>query len=855
MNQRSRRLTRATTPSLPRVLILLCALAIPMGLAAGDHAHKSTHHHYKLIDMGTLGGPQSFFNTLGDSDAFSFLGFVGYGNSLVLNPNGTLIGFADTAALEPYPPFCWTNEDPCHVIHAFQWSNGVRTDLGTLPGGANSLALWINDKGWIAGTSNNGQLDPIVPGLPQIRAVVWKEGRIEDLGTLGGSASFSSAINDRGQVTGAAQNGTPDPFSFYYLLASCAPFQICPENGTQTRAFVWDEKGGMQDIGTLGGPDAAPSLINQHGQITGSSYTDSIPQPTTGFPTLHPFLWERGKGMKDLGSLGGTSTASVNALNERGEVVGGSYLPGDFVVEPFLWDGKKLIDLIAPPFVTGGEANWINEAGEVVGGASLAVSCADTGLLTHGFLWKNGLMTDLGDLPGFPRSRADFINSRTQIVGAVFPCDFSAAIGFLWENGAMVDLNALVPPDAPVQVFWAAYISDRGEIVAYALPRGTLQLHTVLLLPCDENHPGIEGCDYSMVDLDTPLAPRLAAMAGQAGWATRDSKSSVAVQALTALSSTRALPAARESTPVRQPFLRQPGFARFMGSAFPVMSVAPVTSGPSATVLPAGLTFSTQAVGTTSATETVTVKNTGTTTLAISGITIAGTDHADFAQTHTCGSSLGAGASCSISVTFSPTASGTRTAILSVTDNAAGSPQKVSLSGIGTTAKLSPTSFNFGAVATGTTSLAKTVTLTNVGTTTLTISGIAISGVNVSEFAQTHTCGSSLLAGASCSISVTFKPTTAGTRAAALDVTDNAAGSPQTVSLTGIGTTTKVLTGYCRGTCRPRTQSSQCPIGQPAKTPGVISLYPCGVIGSRAAVDFARHCLIPPGSFGYCETN
>jgi len=130
MNERSRRLTRATTPSLPRVLILLCALAIPMGLAAGDHAHKSTHHHYKLIDMGTLGGPQSFFNTLGDSDAFSFLGFVGYGNSLVLNPNGTLIGFADTAALEPYPPFCWTNEDPCHVIHAFQWRSGSMTRAG-----------------------------------------------------------------------------------------------------------------------------------------------------------------------------------------------------------------------------------------------------------------------------------------------------------------------------------------------------------------------------------------------------------------------------------------------------------------------------------------------------------------------------------------------------------------------------------------------------------------------------------------------------------------------------------------------------------------------------------------------------
>src|SRR5215469_1953885 len=92
----------------------------------------------------------------------------------------------------------------------------------------------------------------------------------------------------------------------------------------------------------LGGPDAAASLINQHGQNTGGSYTDSIPQPTTGLPTLHPFLWEKGKGMKDLGSLGGTSTASVNALNERGEVVGGALLAGDQLNHPFLWNGREM---------------------------------------------------------------------------------------------------------------------------------------------------------------------------------------------------------------------------------------------------------------------------------------------------------------------------------------------------------------------------------------------------------------------------------------------------------------------------------------------------------------------------------
>ena len=219
---------------------------------------------------------------------------------------------------------------------------------------------------------------------------------------------------------------------------------------------------------------------------------------------------------------------------------------------------------------------------------------------------------------------------------------------------------------------------------------------------------------------------------------------------------------------------------------------ATFSTGPAVTLSPSSLSFGTLAIGTISAGKTVTLKNTGSSTLTISGIAITGTNAADFAQSHTCGGSLAAGASCTISVTFKPTANGTRSAALSVTDNAAGSPQQVPLSGIGTTAKLSPTSLSFGTVAIGVTSAAKTVTLTNVGTTTLTISGIAITGTNAADFAQTHTCGSSLSAGASCTISVTLKPTANGTRSATLSVTDNATASPQQVPLSGIGTTAKL---------------------------------------------------------------
>jgi len=205
------------------------------------------------------------------------------------------------------------------------------------------------------------------------------------------------------------------------------------------------------------------------------------------------------------------------------------------------------------------------------------------------------------------------------------------------------------------------------------------------------------------------------------------------------------------------------------------------------TLSPTSLSFGDQAVNTASPAKTVTLKNTGTTSLTITAIAITGTNAGDYAQTNTCGSSLAASASCTFSVTFKPTASGTRSAALSITDNASGSPQTVPLTGIGTTAKLVPTSLNFGTVAVGVTSAAKTVTLTNLGTTALTISGIAITGTNAGDYAQTNTCGSSLAASASCTFSVTFKPTASGTRSAALSITDNASGSPQTVGLTGTG--------------------------------------------------------------------
>jgi hypothetical protein len=184
----------------------------------------------------------------------------------------------------------------------------------------------------------------------------------------------------------------------------------------------------------------------------------------------------------------------------------------------------------------------------------------------------------------------------------------------------------------------------------------------------------------------------------------------------------------------------------------------------------------------------MTLSNPSGLALTISSIAVTGTNATDFSQTNTCGTGLAAGASCTITVTFKPTQTGPRTASVTITDDAAGSPQTIGLSGTGLVsgpnATLSATSLTFATQLVGTSSSAQPVTLTNYGKIALSIASIAASG----DFSQANTCGSSLAAEASCSISVTFKPTQRGTRTGTLSITDNAAGSPQTVSLTGTGT-------------------------------------------------------------------
>jgi len=195
------------------------------------------------------------------------------------------------------------------------------------------------------------------------------------------------------------------------------------------------------------------------------------------------------------------------------------------------------------------------------------------------------------------------------------------------------------------------------------------------------------------------------------------------------------------------------------------------------------LKFGVELVGTRSAAQTATLTNTGAATLTISSIAVSG----DFLAENNCGSSLPAGASCTIRVAFNPSAKGVRTGRVTITDDAADSPQTIKLKGTGTVVQLSPSSLHFGNQVVGTTSDPQRATITNTGSDSFHISGIGISGPNFGDFAETTTCGSRLVAGGSCTVDVTFTPGARGHRHASLKIVDDGGASPQAVPLSGTG--------------------------------------------------------------------
>ena len=405
----------------------------PGAAGAGGPAQAASRYPYTLVDPGTFGGPQNYLNL----------------PAVPLTPNGMLLGSADTTTPDAsYPnvnPFTIEFPDG-NLAHAFEWQNGHLGDLGALPGNNSSAVFEVNGSGVGVGASETTVTDPYT-GWPAEHATMFTGGKVTDLGTLpAGYESQANDINDRGQVSGFASNGTPDPYSFFSW-------------GTQARSFIW-HNGVMRDIGTLGGPDAVSTTLNARGQITGQSYTNATANPATGVPTLDPFLWQNGH-MRDLGTLGGTF-AMANWINSPGDVVGFS-LTADQAFRGFLWRHGTMTDL--PP--VGGApwafANALNDRGQVVGNAR------DTQFNELiAVLWAGGRGYDLNTLVApnpLQMVTAEYINNQGDIVGGGVLPNGDRRIFLLIRNPSV----PLPQTRAPLRPLPATGLPDRSASVILAI--------------------------------------------------------------------------------------------------------------------------------------------------------------------------------------------------------------------------------------------------------------------------------------------------------------------------------------------------------------------------------------------------
>jgi hypothetical protein len=247
---------------------------------------------------------------------------------------------------------------------------------------------------------------------------------------------------------------------------------------------------------------------------------------------------------------------------------------------------------------------------------------------------------------------------------------------------------------------------------------------------------------------------------------------------------------------------------------------------PVVTFSPAVPSFPSTTQGTSSPSETLTVMNSGTAPLHISSVSLTGLNAADFSVTNNCTAPVAPSANCTISLVFSPSAPGQRSANLMITDDAASSPQTVLLSGAGIAAvpgiTLSAAALSFSPPATtqGTSSAAQTLTVMNSGNASLHVSSVSLGGSNSADFSFTANCTAPVAPSANCTISVVFNPVASGQRTASLVIADDAPNSPQTVQASG-----NANSAFTVGAATGSSMSASVSAGQPAQyqlqlTPG-----------------------------------
>ena len=321
-------------------------------------------------------------------------------------------------------------------------------------------------------------------------ATIWYKGWQYDISKpgLGGANSLAHSVNESGQVVGQAETATLDPhnedFCGYKGLGLATQGSACVP-------FLWQD-GAMTSLATLGGTNGTAYWINNRSQAVGWAETAQT-DPTCPFPqTLQfkPVLWSIGS-VQALPLATGDGDGMATAINDQGQAVGASGQCSTFnpiagnQLQPFhalLWQNGVATDLGnlggAGHTLFGNAASEINNQGQVVGNSNTTGDKA-----SHAFLWtKQKGMQDLGTLPGDAISTSIGINDGGTIVGVSADASFNPR-GFVWQNGVMTDLNTVISGTSPLYLLTACSVNATGEIIGFAVDKGTGEIHGYLATP------------------------------------------------------------------------------------------------------------------------------------------------------------------------------------------------------------------------------------------------------------------------------------------------------------------------------------------------------------------------------------
>jgi probable HAF family extracellular repeat protein len=361
-------------------------------------------------------------------------------------------------------------------------------DLGTL-GGTAAVAEGISDRNWVVGSAN-------LAGDQNEHAFLWRDGVMQDLGTLGGLNSSEQwpVKDDRGLIAGVAETAAADPFAEDF----CG---FKPSTGLTCQGFLWQD-GVMSPLATLGGNNSYATGVNNRGQVVGWA-ENSTQDPNCSPPAIRfhieAVLWGPKAGeIEELPPFPGDTVGGATGINDRAQIIGASGPCSYPTARGVLWQGETVTDLGS----LGGVLNtipWaINSAGVVVGQSNLSGDTTE-----HAFIWtKNTGMKDLGTLPGDSASLAFGTNENGDVVGgSCVDISLNDCRAFLWQNGRMIDVNSLVAAGStPLYLFFGNDINARGEIAAFAFDQSNQEFHAAVAIPCDDAHADVAACAASATD-------------------------------------------------------------------------------------------------------------------------------------------------------------------------------------------------------------------------------------------------------------------------------------------------------------------------------------------------------------------